>query len=428
VHNLNTLQFFTIVARNYLAYAFVLGKSVLQHHPDASFSIFLMDDVERSWQASIEAQGFRCIYPDEIPMQHYRKFVFQYNITEACTGVKPFVAQMLFDRGAEKIIYVDPDILCFRRFDEVLLALDKYCIVLAPHLCTFKPDDFYPGERALMTTGVFNLGFLALRKGHTASQLIAWWSQHLRYECIEEPEMGLFVDQKWMDLVPACFDNVYIMRSTAYDIAYWNLRERILEERGGALHEKNSGEQVAFMHFSGFALENLDSIHKYALGNPFSGAIQKKRFSLAQRPDLVGPFHRYKELLIGANIQSLSKIPYAYSTYDNGQPISQLERSLYLSSASWRASNSDPFTTGPDSFWKACRKAGVPPSATPVPRASVEKTVQRYGLYIRMIEFTLKCCLKVLGPQRYLQFAKYLRYQLLPLNHGFLIGERPWTQ
>jgi lipopolysaccharide biosynthesis glycosyltransferase len=420
----NAVQFLTIVARNYLAYAFVLGKSVLQHHPDASFSIFLIDDVDHSWRSSIEAQGFRPIYPEEISLEDFRKFVFKYNITEACTAVKPLVIQMLFDRGAEKVIYVDPDVLCFRRFDEVLAALDQYCVVLAPHVCSPAPDDYYPGETALMSTGVFNLGFIALRKSETARQLTRWWSQHLKHECVEETEMGLYVDQKWMDLVPACFDHVYIMRSAAYDIAYWNLRERTLEERDGVLYEKHSGERVAFIHFSGIALEDLNSIHKYALGNPFGRAIRKKRYTLTQRPDLAGPFHLYKGLLMGADMQRVAKIPYAYATYDNGEPVSRLERSLYLSSASWLESDSDPFDTGPGSFWQACRKAGVRVSATTTVRSSVEEIVKKYGVYMRIIEFVLKCFLRVLGPQKYLQFAKYLRYQLLPLNHGFLLRQK----
>ena len=419
--NANALQFFTIVARNYLAYAFVLGKSVLRHHPDAAFSIFLMDDPEHRWQSSIEAQGFGPIYPEEIPLQDYQRFVFQYNITEACTGVKPSVVATLFDKGAEKVIYLDPDILCFRRFDEVLAALDRYCVVLTPHICSAAPDDYYPGERALMSTGVFNLGFIALRKSETARQLINWWSQHLRYECLEESETGLFVDQKWVDLVPAFFDDVYIMRSPAYNIAYWNLRERILQERDVGLCEARSGEVVAFMHFSGFPLEDLNSIHKYGLGNPFAISLHKKRFTLTTRPDLVGPVHMYKELLEAADIRNFSKIPYGYATYDNGEPISQLERSLYLSSPLWLKSNADPFQTGPGSFRNACRQAGLRSRAVTTAKSLAQETIRKYSPYMRIVEFILRCCLRVMGPQRYLEFAKYMRHQFLPQNHGFLL-------
>src|SRR5690348_3043405 len=109
----STFQIFTIAARNYLAYAFVLGESVRRHHPDATFSIFLMDDPGQEWKSVIEGRGWRVIYPEEIPLYEYRRLIFQYNLTEASTAVKPSIIQALVKRGAETVIYLDPDILCF---------------------------------------------------------------------------------------------------------------------------------------------------------------------------------------------------------------------------------------------------------------------------------------------------------------------------
>jgi hypothetical protein len=420
----NSLQFFTIVAQNYLAYAMVLGESVLQSHPDGSFSIFLMDDVDHRWRSSIEESGFRAVYPEDIPLADYRKFVFQYNITEASTGVKPFVIQMLFDKGAAKVIYLDPDILCFRRFDEVLAALDQYSVVLTPHICSPAPDDYQPGEKELMRSGIFNLGFIALRKSETCTRFVKWWSDHLRRQCVQEPDAGLFVDQKWVDLVPTCFDEVYIMRNLAYNIAYWNLHERILEECDRVLYEVRSGERVAFIHFSGLELQDLNNIYKYVARNPIGISASKKRYTLAARPDLVAPFEMYKRLALAANIESFAKIPYAYARYDNGETISQLERSLYLNSATWTESEADPFCTRQGSFWNVCRKAGVRPGKITTVKSSAQETIERYGPFMRMIEFILRCFLRVLGPEKYLAFAKYMRHQFLPSNHGFLLKER----
>ncbi len=117
MNNLPT-QFFTIVARNYLAYAFVLGESVKTHHPEAEFAIFLMDDADGAFASEIEARGFRVLTPAQIAIADYPAFVFKYNVTEASTAVKPFVFQTLFAGGAERVIYLDPDIRCFRRLTE----------------------------------------------------------------------------------------------------------------------------------------------------------------------------------------------------------------------------------------------------------------------------------------------------------------------
>ncbi len=402
------LAFFTIVAQNYLAHAFVLGSSVLRYHPDATFSVFLMDDPDHRWQASVQQKGLEAIYPDQLRLANYRQFVFQYNVTEASTGVKPFVIQRLFETGAEKVIYLDPDILCFRRFDEVLEVMDEHCIVLTPHICAPAADLSFPDEHSHLRTGVFNLGFIALRKTDSAERFVEWWGKHLRDQCLCEPDVALFVDQKWVDLVPACFEGVFILRNPAYNIAYWNLHERMLKERDNALYETHSGTRVAFIHFSGFSVEDPDCICKYPLRNPFSRLLHMRRATLADRPDLVGPFRLYRQLLLASDVQGWTMYSYAYATYKNGEPISQLERSLYLASASFRESGKDPFITGPGSFHSACRKAGIRADARTMLKPSAAEIVQAYRFHIWLIEFALRCLLRILGPVRYLEFAKYM--------------------
>lgn len=423
MQNYDFLQFFTIVAQNYLAYALVLGESVLRYHSDAIFSIFIMDDPDHRWQSSLEARGFQVIYPEHVPITEYRKFVFQYNVTEASTAVKPSIIRFLFQQGAEKVIYLDPDILCFRRLDEVLTALDESCIVLTPHICSPVPDNCFPNERAFMGTGIFNLGFIALKRSESADQFVNWWKKHLATECLFEPDTALFVDQKWVDLAPTCFEHVFILRNTAYNIAYWNLHERILEERQDILYERNSGTPVAFIHFSGISLEDSNSICRYTVRNPFSQTLDTKHPNLSDRPDLAKSFRLYRELILSSDMRDLSNMKYGYATYDNGEPISQLERSLYLGSPAWRKRNADPFATGRGSFRDTCRNAGIRASENTMIKSSASETVKTYALYIRLIEFFLRVLVRLLGPIRYLEFAKYMRHQFLPQNHGFLLSK-----
>lgn len=422
------LHFFTIVARNYIAHADVLGKSVLRYHPDATFSVFLVDDREHDWQMQIQQRGFQAIYPEQIPLPDYKKFVFQYSVTEASTGVKPFVIQHLFECGADKVIYLDPDILCFRRFDEVLHALDEHCIVLTPHISVPVNTPTFPDEGSHLRTGVFNLGFIALRKTQTAESFVTWWSEHLKTGCLCEPDAGLFVDQKWIDLVPACFDEVFILRNKAYNIAYWNLHERILEEREGVLYERSSDCQVAFIHFSGYSTEHPDRICNYPLRNPFSKHLNTIRPSLKDRPDLVGQFRLYHQLLLASGAQDFRKYSYGYGRYDNGEPISQLERSLYLTSGTWREAVDNPFASGHGTFQDACRKSGVLADTRTLLRPSASEIVKIYRFHISLIEFILRFLVRWLGPVRYFEFAKYMRNRFLPANQGFLLKRVPSTQ
>ncbi|HWO33804.1 MAG TPA: hypothetical protein VNO32_33830, partial [Candidatus Acidoferrum sp.] len=76
-------------------------------------------------------------------------------------------------------------------------------------------------------------------------------------------------------------DHVYIMRSLTYNIAYWNLHERALEEREGNLYEVRSGDRVAFIHFSGIVLDDLNSLCNYIARNPFGDGACKQRYTLS---------------------------------------------------------------------------------------------------------------------------------------------------
>lgn len=413
------ITFFTIVARNYLAYAYVLGESVKRYHPGADFSIFLMDDVTGEYAAEIRAKGFAAIAPEQIQIPNYTQFVFKYNVTEASTGVKPFVMQFLLQHGAHKVIYLDPDILCFRRFDEVLAALDACSIVLTPHSTSPLNSDYFPDDHLFLSSGVYNLGFIAVRESEVTRRFLDWWSARLLESCLDQLEKNLFVDQKWVDLVPAYFEEVVILKSRAYNIAYWNLHERRIVTQGDTLHVEPSREAIAFIHFSGMVVDSAEQISKYGPRSPLTEV--KKRYSLEDRPDLVEPFKQYGKLVLAAGLKRYAAIPYAYSTYGNGEKISQLERAIYYAAPRHQAAHPDPFAVTNRSFWRACRRAGIRPATRAAGGAPTGELPQKYQLVIKSIHWMLRLIVRVLGPDMYANFAKYIRQQLLLTNHDFLL-------
>jgi hypothetical protein len=422
---IESLQFFTVVARNYLAYAYVLGESVRQSHSDAGFSVFVMDDADGHYSAEITARGLRPLGPADVALPNYRQFVFQYNVTEASTAVKPAIFQYLLAAGAEKIIYLDPDICCYRRFDEVLAALDHDSLVLTPH-STSPIEGYFPDDSLFLNAGVYNLGFLAVRRSPVTERFLAWWGRRLQDWCLEQPEIGLFVDQKWMDLVPAYFPEVHILKSLAYNIAYWNLHERWIAPgpEAQAWRVLPGDDPVAFIHFSGMRVEDLERISKYGPRSPFDPHRQrdKARFSLHDRPDLLAPFRDYAARVTAAGLARYLAIPYAFNSYADGTPISQMERSLFLTSIRWKRRAADPFAGGPRSFQQACRRAGVAAGRGGGDGAAPSGEFGGgYQRIFRAIQWTLKLALRLLGPDLYAKFAVYMRRQFLLLNHDFLL-------
>ena len=132
------------------------------------------------------------------------------------------------DSRAEKIYYFDPDIVVLGRLDDIERTLDRHSVLLTPHLSApeIEPAAIVENEISCLKHGVYNLGFLGVRQDGAGRRFVAWWAERLRRFCYDEISSGLFTDQRWVDLAPAFFDDIAIVRDPQYNVATWNLTHR----------------------------------------------------------------------------------------------------------------------------------------------------------------------------------------------------------
>lgn len=414
-------SFFTIVACNYLAYAFVLGDSILKYHPEAEFSIVIVDDIHHQQAEEIAGRGFKAVYPEDLSIANFHQLVFQYNITEASTAIKAHAFEHLYSKGFEQVTYFDPDILCLRRITEVLDGLENHSIVITPHSLSPVRDDTFPTDMMHMFTGVYNLGFIATKSSAVTRNFLSWWKAHLEAMCINAPEMGIFVDQKWIDLAPAFFPEVLILRNPAFNVAYWNLHERTVKLSNNSWCLESDDSEIAFYHFSGVSINNPNGLTKHGTRSPFNSRFGVVRQNLINQPDLQALFEHYISLLRKANGESYTKLPYGYGKYDNGETISQLERALFYATKKNNWQNSNPFEATSNSFWKSCRQSGIRAQKSSVGNLSSTELGSRFGILFRLFEFGIRLLVWAAGPDMYAKFAKYAREQLILHNQAFLI-------
>ena len=327
----------TIIAKNYLPFARLLASSFRRFHPEAPFFVLLVDRVGGRFDPA--AEPFELIEVEslsEIP--ELRSFLFRYTMLEISTAVKPFLIQHLFARpGIEKLVYLDPDILLYRSLDELAEILDRRAIVLTPHLTEPIEDDRHPSELAILQSGAYNLGFLALRRSETVDRFLAWWGERLVEHCRVDVERGLFVDQKWIDLVPGLFPDVHVLVSPAYNVAYWNLHSRRVS---AGPPPRVDGEELVFFHFSGFDPEDAGRVSKH-----------QNRFTLGTVGEAKALYLDYRERLLAAGYVECRGWPYAFGRFDDGVAIPDLARGLYLSLGPSRRRFGDPFANGEGSFF-----------------------------------------------------------------------------
>ena len=359
VHN---LAIFTICSNNYMPMAKVLIESARRCHPDASLYICLADKMLPDFD--LYPRDCQIIPAENLGILDFCQFSFRYDIMEFNTALKPFMFLDLLDRGHGTIMYFDPDIEIYAPVESVLEKINGGAsFVLTPHLLHPAEGDSEPDDIDIMSAGIYNLGFLGVGANGAnaeARAILEWWARRLRYQCVNEQGRGLFVDQKFIDLVPGFADGACILRDPSLNVAYWNLEQRQLTQDGA--NWRVDGSPLIFFHFSGIDLDNLSQLSKHTSG--FRGA--------AISPPVRELMRHYADQVFANGFREARRIPYAYGRFASGATIPDQARWLFRTD--YRDYSEDPFLAF---------EARVPPrdSKRPPPMSAEELTRHVEAIY-----------------------------------------------
>lgn len=411
---------FTIVAKNYIGLARILGRSLSKVNPDINFKIFVADEFPQNVKS----------LPDNVIIsrkvldyssEEWTDMSFKYDLTEFCTSIKPGVFKYLFAQGYDKVLYFDPDIYIFSSINTILQRLEVYDMVLTPQIVGIHID--YTGEHpewAMNVNGIFNLGFCGMRKSLITDKIILWWQKRLKTECFADRCIGNFTDQKWMDWMPGLLGNehLYISHDLGMNMAPWNYFERELFKKDDTLYVRfrtNDNPQhefrLVFIHFAGYDYHKMKQ-----------GFIVRKRIENLQE---------YKDLHLATDIyckaiannkdifDEFITLPYTYSSYDNGIPISTFHRRLYHGYSEKYGPVRNPFSTNKESFYSMIKKKGM------IINDNIDKisklNLSNMNRKRKMIGMLFCVLYKFMGYKRYVLFVKSLYNYCRPEWHLFLI-------
>jgi glycosyltransferase involved in cell wall biosynthesis len=306
----------SICSNNYFPYVRILFTSLKTYHPEASLFLCLAD-LENP-EFPLEVEGVEIIEAKNLGIPHFNDFAFRYDIMEFNTALKPFMMQLLIEKyGFEQVVYLDPDIELFAPMKPIFDALDNGAnFVLTPHITQPEEGKEYPNDIGVMKAGIYNLGFIAVSNSNDAINFLHWWGRRLRFQCINNQNEGIFVDQKFVDLLPAFHNNVKILRDTNLNVAYWNLQQRHLQQSDtGWLID---GQPLIFFHFSGINIKNNQRLSKHS-----------SSFTSNLEPPLQALIDHYIAQLKKFSFQQKFQPKYAYGTFKNHVPIPDIVRQAY---------------------------------------------------------------------------------------------------
>jgi hypothetical protein len=302
----------TTVTRSYLPHARVLGETFAAHHSGERIAVLVTDDVER--RVDPEREPFVVVRPEELGLAagDLARMAAIYDAKELATAFKPWLLRLLLEREPAAL-FIDPDVQVFAPIDDLVEAAAERAILLTPHSLTPIPfDGETPNELHVQRSGIFNTGFLGVGPG--AEPFLDWLADRLRLDCVIDYSRGLFVDQRWIDFVPAYFEHL-VVRDPGCNVAYWNLHERTLEERDERVFV--NGEALRFFHFSGFHPDRPELLTSTA-----------SRIRPARDPVLARLCTVYAELLLTHGFRDAVGEPYGLAE-SNGVPLSRARRRLY---------------------------------------------------------------------------------------------------
>ena len=395
---------FTIIAQNYIGYAMTLGKSLRKSNPELDFFIYFADGISIEIEKLLNEYNFHGI--DVLKMNArdtLLQMAFYYDVTEYCTSVKPFVISELMDKGYKTVTYIDPDIYVYGSLVSTVIAdLEHSNIVLTPHICSPIQDNYEPKEQVHLYSGTYNLGFIAIKNNTVSKSFVDWWIDKCHESCFADPINGLFVDQKWINLVPGMFEGVHISRHLGLNIAYWNLHERKVVD--GKI---NNQHDLIFFHFSGFVTKDINCISKY-----------QNRYTLEDRDDLYPYFENYKNEFDSV-VSRLPTLPmYKFLKYSTGAKISLLARRFYF----WNKDTMEnPLLNekAEQIFLLALKKNGINEEMQDTSISEPSK-INRTA---RIINTVLRLLQQIIGPNKYLSLCRYFGYLSSINNQKFLMKD-----
>lgn len=308
---------FTVCANRLVPHATLLLQSARRFLPEFDRFLVLADEPHGA-----------VVYPPDctvlpargLDVPDFAHVAFRYDALELGAALKPFMfLHLLRDQGYTDCLYFDPDIELFGPLPTVTTVLEEDAsLLLTPHLLTPAEGAEGADDISVLRAGVYNLGFLGARATDETFAVLAWWARWLRWQCVDDQPIGLFVDQKFIDLVPGFAPKARILRDPALNVAGWNVRQRdfVPDAPGGPAV---GGRPLGFFHYSGL----VGSWADHAGGQP-------PAFPDGALPDGLQRFmDDYAARLRASGDGLIPRGSYAYGRFASGTPIPAMARRMF---------------------------------------------------------------------------------------------------
>ncbi len=387
----NDYAVFTVTNLAYLPKALVLAESLLKYD-NTKLNIYIID---RKVEIELPVLCANYIWIEDLGFTDIYELAFKYDITELSTSLKPSLTLSLFE-NYQKVIFLDPDTCLYHSVAPILHDLDEHAIVLTPHYTIPHSNSLQNSDINMMRFGSFNLGFFAVRNCDQGNYFLNWWDDRCRRFCFFETQFGLSTDQKWVSIAPCFFQDLYVSFNLGYNVAFWNLQERIISKDKYGNYFVNEKYPLIFFHFSSFDEKS-------------PALLSKRDFDNTNVGESVIELSIYYKDLLDKYKKIVPFVKYGFDYMSNGDYISPTLRRAYACVVNELPHHADPFdssgTVGgfAKQNYLICKK-----NHTYSPEGSGD--IYDYKNSFLVVNFVMRIILRLLGPNKFSNFSRLLVY------------------
>lgn len=195
-------------------------------------------------------------YLPECKQVVYRPTDFKSNYTDIgqhiCSIRPKVILEEFKTSNPDYIIFMGADVVFYKKPEQLLWRMNELeieSITITPHIVTPLPEDGkFPSNTSLSKGGHLNRDFVIWPNNSESIEFLEWQAKIMEDKCIATDQ--IFLDQTWLNFLPFIAGNVCIFKDPSYNVAYWNLHERDLND-------------ITFFQFSGFDPNNIEGISKH---------------------------------------------------------------------------------------------------------------------------------------------------------------------
>ena len=327
----------TISARARLPEARVIAASLRRHHPEVPCVVLLADEPDAGGVAV--GEDVEVLVAADLGIPGFRRLAFRCEREELSYALTPHLLRHLLRREeVDAVLFLKQESLVIGDLTGLAAPPGGAGIVLTPHLTgPLDGADALERERLISCSGIYNGGVLGVTSREPGPAFLDWWAARIGDLCVNDVPAGLHFEQRWLDLVPALFDPVEIVREPVANVGHWNMTEHAVALEGDTVTV--DGRPGRVVRFSGHDPTRPDRVTRHR-EHPTRAAIGGAAAVL----------DRYDEALLAAGHAEAQRAPYAFAQFADGVPIPPIARTIHRELGDGADRFGDPFATGPGTF------------------------------------------------------------------------------